>query len=64
MPVYKYVEYDLTNATGCIPVEHYLDSLQYITLKTDAIKLGVYCFIAGMLLVIVIQYLKRRWDLE
>jgi F0F1-type ATP synthase assembly protein I len=36
--------------------------LPYLTLKADAIKLGVYCFVAGIIVGIVLQYLRQRYN--
>jgi hypothetical protein len=65
MPVYTYgqmARYNLSNLSTCIPAEDYIQSLQYIVLKSEAERLAIYCFVAGIILATVIYELKARWN--
>jgi hypothetical protein len=52
---------DLSNAGTCIPATDFLQFCQLIVFKTDAIKLGVLCFIAGIAFWMFIIWLDQRW---
>jgi hypothetical protein len=65
MPVFTYgqmAKYNLSNLSTCIPTEKYLESLQYVVLRSDAERLAIYCFIAGIILATTIYELKARWN--
>jgi hypothetical protein len=52
---------NLTDINTCIPSEQFIPFVQMVVFKTDAIKLGVVCFIAGMLLEYAFDYIRARW---
>lgn len=52
---------DLQNASSCIPHEQFIQILPELVLKTDAIKLGLCCFVAGMITIRVIDYIYERY---
>jgi pyruvoyl-dependent arginine decarboxylase (PvlArgDC) len=53
--------YNLSNISSCIPAERVAAMLPDLALKTDAIKLGVLCFVVGMLVMAAFGYLEKRW---
>ena len=52
---------NLQNVSTCIPHDLFLQFLQTVVFKTDAIKLGVVCFIAGMAVQMTIEWLYARY---
>jgi hypothetical protein len=52
---------NLGNVSSCIPNDLFLQFLQNVVLKTDAIKLGVVCFIAGIATQMLIEWLYARY---
>jgi hypothetical protein len=49
------------NTTGCIPSDTFVQMLSYVVMKTDAIKLGLVCFVAGMILMWIFGEIGKRW---
>jgi hypothetical protein len=64
MPVYDLTNpgFNISDFSQCIRHEDLIQMLPYLTLKSDAIKLGVWCFVAGILLGVLIMYLRQRYD--
>lgn len=52
---------DLSNLTTCIPAEEIAQLLPMLVFKTDAIKLGILCFLAGMAIMWIFVELDKRW---
>jgi hypothetical protein len=52
---------NLDNVSSCIPHDLFLQFLQTVVFKTDAIKLGVVCFIAGMVFQMLLEWIDTRW---
>jgi len=52
---------DLNNASSCIPQEQFMAILPELVLKTDAIKLGAWCFVAGIIVMWTIERLYERY---
>lgn len=53
--------YNLSNTSMCVPNDQFVQFAQLVVFKTDAIKLGVVCFIIGMLFVFLMIELDKRW---
>jgi hypothetical protein len=64
MPEYNFIEpsFNISDYPQCIRSEDFISMLPHLTLKADAIKLGVYCFVAGIIVGIVLQYLRQRYN--
>ena len=60
VPTYTVPQYNIQESTGCIPVENVTAMLPNLVLKTDAIKLGVACFIAGLVLMYIMIWYRDR----
>lgn len=41
---------NISNITGCIPVEKVIESMPYLVLKQDALNLATICFFAGFII--------------
>ena len=53
---------NLHNASTCIPADQFVMFAQMVVFKTDAIKLGIVCFFAGMAYVMLLNYVGKRWN--
>ena len=53
--------YDLHNITGCVPSDQFIPLMQMVVFKTEAIRLGCLCFIAGITFTILLYELDKRW---
>jgi hypothetical protein len=52
---------DLSNVSQCIPHDQFMAMLPDLVLKADAIKLGLICFAAGMIVKAIIDYIFERY---
>jgi hypothetical protein len=52
---------NLTNISSCVPQELFIQMLPYVVMKDDAIKLGLICFVAGMITMSAIEWIDKRW---
>ena len=52
---------DLNNVSSCIPQEQFMAILPELVLKTDAIKLGLLCFVVGMVTIRIIDFIYERY---
>jgi hypothetical protein len=60
VPTLEPVTYDISNQTGCVPVEEVLSTLHGMVVWGDAIKIGEICFFAGLALGIITMYFWYR----
>jgi hypothetical protein len=52
---------DLSNLTTCVPADQFIQLMPMLVLKTDAIRLGLLCFIAGIIFMVIINEIDKRW---
>jgi hypothetical protein len=53
--------YNLSNFSSCVPHREVIEFSQMVIFKSDAYRLAIICFVAGLCVSTLFDYIDKRW---